>query len=231
VETSNPQPTSRVQKEKKEIQLPKGFWSSLAIGALCLSAVIAVVALFGGWMSDFRAGRDENRRAESELTDRANHPLLYRELIEKYAGQFNLEPALIAAVILCESSFDPDAISYVEARGLMQIMPDTAEWIAESTGEPNYSHERLYEAELNIRMGTWYLNYLAKLFDRDVRKIVCGYHAGQNRVAQWLSNPEYSSDGVTLDVIPFPDTAGYEARVQRAIVAYRKYHFNDGGVE
>jgi len=232
-ETSNHQPRSRIQKEEREFQLPKGFWSSLLIGALCVTAVIVAAVLFGGWMNDFRAGQDENRRAEAELTDRANHPLYYRELIEKYAERFDLEPALIAAVILCESSFNREAISSDEARGLMQIIPDTAQWIADTTGEPDFTHERLYEPELNIRMGAWYLNYLANLFDNDVRKMVCGYHAGQGNVAVWLRNPEYSPDGVTLAVIPegVGGTGAYEARVQRAIVAYRKYHFENGGYE
>ncbi|MCL2811351.1 MAG: lytic transglycosylase domain-containing protein [Clostridia bacterium] len=233
-EPNNAQPRSRIQKEEKEFQLPKGFWSSLLIGVLCLTAVVAVIVLFGGAVRDFRGGQDEQRRAEAEQTERANHPLEpeYRELVERYAERFDLEPALVAAVILCESSFNPNARSHLNARGLMQIMPDTAQWIADTMGEPDYSFDRLYEPELNVRMGTWYLNYLAKLFDNDVRKMVCGYHAGQGNVAAWLRNPDYSPDGVTLAVIPdVGGTRPYEARVQRAIVAYRKYHFTDGGFE
>jgi len=216
---------SRIQREEKEFELPKGFWISLLIGALCLAAVITLVTLVKGWVGDYRGEQEERARAEAELVERANHPLRYRDLIEQYAGENNLNPALVAAVILCESSFDPDARSHLNARGLMQIMPDTAQWIADATGEPDFSQERLYEAELSIRMGAWYLNYLAKLFDYDVRKMVCGYHAGQGNVAAWLRNPEYSPDGITLKVIPEADTAGYEARVQRAILAYQKYHF------
>jgi len=230
---------SRIQQEEKEFQLPKGFWSSLLIGVLCVAAVITLIVLARGWVGDFRQRQEGERRAEAEAVERANHPLYYRDLIERYAAVFDLDPALIAAVILCESSFDPDARSHVDARGLMQIMPKTAQWIADMTGEPDFNPERLFEAELNVRMGTWYLNYLAKLFDNDVRKMVCGYHAGQTNVAAWLRNPEYSSDGVTLDVIPTADTRGYEARVQRAIEVYRRNHFTenhfsevqDGGLE
>jgi len=207
----------------------------LLIGVLCLSAVIAVIVLFSGAVQDFRGGQDEHRRAEAELRDRANHPLpaQFREPIERYAERFDLDPALIAAVILCESSFNPNALSGVGARGLMQIMPATAEDIAGRLGEPDFSLDRLYEAELNIRMGSWYLSHLGELFGNDVRKMVCAYHAGMGNVAAWLRNPQYSPDGVTLAVIPedVGGTGDYEARVQRAIVAYRKYHFNDGGFE
>jgi len=173
-------------------------------------------------MSDFR-----RQQAEAETAERANHPLHYRDLIERYAEMYDLDPALIAAVILCESNFNPDARSHWGARGLMQIMPDTGQWIAEMTGEPDYNLDRLYEPELNIRMGSWYLNFLAKMFDNDVRKMVSAFHAGQGNVMVWLHNPDYSSDGVTLDVIPFDDTRGYEARVQRAILVYQRNHFSD----
>ncbi|MCL2811352.1 MAG: lytic transglycosylase domain-containing protein [Clostridia bacterium] len=199
---------------------------------LC-TLLVAMGLLLGGGVNNYLERQEEARRAQEEIVERAYHPLPseYREFIEQYAEIFNLEPALIAAVILCESGFDPNARSHVNARGLMQLMPAIAEWIAETTGEPDFDHDRLYEPELNIRMGAWYLSYLAELFDNDVRKMVCAYHAGMGNVAAWLKNPEFSSDGVALEGTPFPNTAEYEARVQRAIVAYRKYHFTDGGFE
>ena len=81
------------------------------------------------------------------------------------------------------------------------------------------------DPETNIRFGTWYLGYLSRRFGGDATKIVCAYHAGQGNVDAWLKNPEYSSDGVTLDVIPTQDTATYAARVLRARDVYRKYYF------
>lgn len=86
----------------------------------------------------------------------------------------------------------------------MQLMPDTAEWVAHKYKEDGagYSFDKLYDPETNIRYGTWYLGYLSRRFDGDATKIVCAYHAGQGNVDSWLKNPQYSADGVTLDVTP-----------------------------
>ena len=109
----------------------------------------------------------------------------------------------------------------------MQLMPDTAEWVAHKLGEDgaDYSFDKLYDPQTNIRFGTWYLGYLSRRFDGDATKIVCAYHAGQGNVDSWLKNPQYSSDGVTLDIIPTKDTATYASRVLRARDIYRKYYF------
>ncbi|MBR5301715.1 MAG: lytic transglycosylase domain-containing protein [Clostridia bacterium] len=170
---------------------------------------------------------EERRRLEAEAAERAQHPLRYADLITQYALMQGLDPALVSAVILCESSFNPQAESRVGARGLMQMMEDTAGWIAHKLDEDNasYSFDRLYDAETNIRFGTWYLGYLSRRFGGDAKKIVCAYHAGQGNVDAWLANPKYSSDGVTLDVIPMDNTAAYASRVLRARDVYRKYYF------
>ena len=109
----------------------------------------------------------------------------------------------------------------------MQLMEDTAAWVAHKLDEDggDYSFDRLYDPETNIRYGTWYLGYLSRRFEGDATKIVCAYHAGQGNVDAWLANPLYSSDGVTLDTIPTQDTAAYASRVLRARDVYRKYYF------
>lgn len=109
----------------------------------------------------------------------------------------------------------------------MQLMEDTAQWVAHKLDEDgaSYSFDLLYDPETNIRFGTWYLGYLSRRFDGDATKIICAYHAGQGNVDAWLRNPEYSRDGVTLDVIPTKDSAAYASRVLRARDIYRKYYF------
>ena len=171
--------------------------------------------------------QEERRRLEAEAAERAQHPLEYAGLITENALRQGLDPALVAAVILCESSFNPQAESRLGARGLMQLMEDTAAWVAHKLDEDgeNYSFDLLYDPQTNIRFGTWYLGYLSQRFGGDATKIVCAYHAGQGNVDAWLKNPAYSSDGVTLDVIPTQDTATYTARVLRARDVYRKYYF------
>ena len=94
---------------------------------------LAVILLVTGAVSvtkTYLAKQEERRRLEAEAAERAQHPLYYGDLITLYAAEQSLDPALVSAVILCESSFDPRAESRLGARGLMQLMPDTAEWVA-----------------------------------------------------------------------------------------------------
>lgn len=209
---------------------PESPLSNLSVpirfGVLALALVLLVVGSVS-ITKTYLAHQEERRRLEAEAAERAQHPLYYADTITAYADSQELDPALVAAVILCESSFDPKAESYLGARGLMQLMPDTAEWVAHKLGEDgaDYSFDNLYDPETNIRFGTWYLGYLSRRFGGDATKIVCAYHAGQGNVDSWLKNPQYSADGVTLDVIPTQDTATYASRVLRARDVYRKYYF------
>ena len=210
--------------------LPESPLSSLPtpvrFGALALALILLIVGSVSITRT-YLAHQEERRRLEAEAAERAQHPLYYADTITAYADAQELDPALVAAVILCESSYDPKAESRLGARGLMQLMPDTAEWIAHKLGEDgaDYSFDNLYDPQTNIRFGTWYLGYLSRRFNGDATKIVCAYHAGQGNVDSWLKNPQYSSDGVTLDVIPTQDTATYASRVLRARDIYRKYYF------
>ena len=210
--------------------LPESPLSSLPtpvrFGALALALILLIVGSVSITRT-YLAHQEERRRLEAEAAERAQHPLYYADTITAYADAQGLDPALVAAVILCESSYDPKAESRLGARGLMQLMPDTAEWVAHKYKEDGagYSFDKLYDPETNIRYGTWYLGYLSRRFDGDATKIVCAYHAGQGNVDSWLKNPQYSADGVTLDVIPTQDTATYASRVLRARDVYRKYYF------
>ena len=210
--------------------LPESPLSSLPAPVRFGARALALILLIVGSVSITRtylAHQEERRRLEAEAAERAQHPLYYADTITAYADAQELDPALVAAVILCESSYDPKAESRLGARGLMQLMPDTAEWVAHKLGEDgaDYSFDNLYDPQTNIRFGTWYLGYLSRRFNGDATKIVCAYHAGQGNVDSWLKNPQYSSDGVTLDVIPTQDTATYASRVLRARDIYRKYYF------
>lgn len=148
-------------------------------------------------------------------------PMRYTDLIIAASEENSVPAPYIAAVIMAESSYDPGATSSVGAQGLMQIMPDTGEWISGKFDE-TLVDGALYEPEVSIRYGAWYLGFLMDLFDGDMRCVTAAYHAGQGTVAKWLDNPEYSADGVTLDHIPYDSTSAYVDRVLRYYERYVK---------
>lgn len=164
------------------------------------------------------------------LLERVTYKLEYRDLIEHYSIEQGLDPALVASMIYNESRFNPSAVSRVGARGLMQIMPETGAWLAGKFGEAaNYTPDRLFDVNTNLRYGCWYLGYLARTFGGDVVKMAAGYHAGQGRVAEWLKDPAISPDGRTLPVarIPYPDTKQYVERVVKTHAIYRKLYWEN----
>lgn len=144
------------------------------------------------------------------------YPLEYEDIIVDYSEYYGLDPYFVCAVIDTESSFDVNANSRVGAQGLMQLMPETADWIAGKLGLDSYD---AYDAETNIAFGCWYLDYL---FDNFSSKevVLAAYNAGPNKVKQWLDDPQYSSDGVYLNNIPYEETENY---VNKVLNAYEKY--------
>ena len=147
------------------------------------------------------------------------YPVEYEALIREQAAQNDLPPGYVAAVILAESSYRPEVVSSANAQGLMQLLPDTAAWIAGKFDE-EYVEGCLFDPETNVRYGCWYLGFLMRRYDGDMRCASSAYHAGQGNVDKWLQNPEYSSDGRTLDVIPYESTNTY---VQRVLKYYDYY--------
>lgn len=147
------------------------------------------------------------------------YPMEYTELIRANAQEFNLEPAYVAAVVLAESSYNPNAVSSVNAQGLMQIMPKTAEWIAGKFDE-TYVEGCLFDPATNLRYGCWYLGFLMDRYDGDKKCSSSAYHSGQGTVDGWLKDPAYSADGKTLDVIPGSNADTY---VNRVLEYYEKY--------
>ena len=191
-----------------------------AVFALMTLLFFVALALYTGtwWMRAYIAQKDrEAQAAHEQLVE--SHPLFYRDWIEQYAGKYGLQPALVAAIIRNESSFDPRAESGIGARGLMQLMEKTADWInSQYLHESGYSFARMWDPECNIRFGCWYLSYLSKLFGGDPVSVIAAYHAGQGTVRDsWLTNPAISPDGRTLavDALPEGQTKNYAKRVTR----------------
>lgn len=148
------------------------------------------------------------------------YPIGYAYYINKYSNEYDLDPCLVASVINVESKFDNYAKSPKEARGLMQISPGTGQWASEVLGIEDYEEGLLYDPETNIRIGSWYLNNLNNEFSGDIDLVLAAYNAGSGNVKKWLLNPEYSTDGRTLDKIPFKETEDYLERVRKSQEVY-----------
>lgn len=152
------------------------------------------------------------------------YPIPHRELIFCYARVFDVDPYLVAAIIQVESRFYPDAESRVGARGLMQLMPETAEWAARQMKLPDYHPSQLYEPQRNIQIGTWYLSELLDEFDHNVVVTVAAYNAGRGNVKTWLAVGLWTGEYQAIDQIPFPETRKYVYRVMSDYYIYRKLY-------
>ena len=152
-------------------------------------------------------------------------PYKYQQYVDKYGLQYNLDPLLVLAVIKTESKFDDDAHSHKNAVGLMQITVETGEWAAKEMGYNTFSKEDLYDEEYNIKMGCWYLRRLNDTFDKDLDLTIAAYNAGPTNVQSWLENRQYSSDGKSVDYIPFGETKKYVDKVNTYYNIYQ-YLYN-----
>ena len=176
------------------------------------SALTVLIAL-GAWAL---FGRDR--------ADLSRYPMTYAPEIRAAAAEFSLDPAYVASVVLAESSFDAEAVSSVGAIGLMQIMPDTGEWIAGKLEDEPFDVQRLYQPEVNLRYGCWYLRFLLDRYDGDMYTASTAYHQGQGRVDQWLEDPQYSEDGRTLTAISSAVTDTYVNRIMESYAHYQELY-------
>lgn len=146
-------------------------------------------------------------------------PLSDAPVIREQAAAKHLDPALIAAIIYAETKFEPRTSS-AGALGLMQILPETAHFIARVSGGVRFTTSDLATPRINIAYGSWYLRYLLEHYDGDEMLAVAAYNAGFANVDGWVAKAR--AQGRTLGVadIPFPETQAY---VQRVIWAQGQY--------
>ena len=118
------------------------------------------------------------------------YPLAYEQIIRGHARNYDLDPALLAAVVYAESKFDADARSGSGAIGLMQLLPATAKGIALRTGGRRFRVRDLYDPEINVRYGSWYLRHLLAKYDGSVEKALAAYNGGQGNVDRGIEYDE-----------------------------------------
>src|SRR3954462_3558678 len=143
-------------------------------------------------------------------------PLRHEDIIRQQAADKGLDPALIAGVIFAESRFR-DQTSHAGAKGLMQLMPETADYIARKSGGTAFVQGDLATPQVNIAYGSWYLRYLLEKYDGREVLALAAYNAGEGKVDEWAGVAAARGERFRVaDPIPFPETRGYVKKVLAA---------------
>ncbi|GAA4835120.1 lytic transglycosylase domain-containing protein [Paenibacillus vulneris] len=180
-----------------------GFWRKKRVFALLLITFVVLMFL------------------SSDIVGKWLYPIRYQEEIRQHAASYEVDPLLVAAIIRVESNYKLNISSKKGAYGLMQLMPDTSEWIVDAGRfSPSYKND-LDNPSVSIELGTWYLGYLHKEFNGNTIAAIAGYNAGQGKVNRWLQNKEWDGTLQNSDSIPYGETRHY---IQRVLYYYNKYH-------
>ncbi len=154
----------------------------------------------------------------------ALYPLPYLDIINKWSKERQLNSILVAGLIRQESRFMPEIKSKVGATGLMQVMPETASWIAEKISLKKY---QLNNPNDNINIGTWYLDYTHQEYKNNSMLAVASYNAGPGKVSEWLQKYNLKDPDDFVEVIPFSETKGYVKSVFENYWNYLRLYTND----
>ncbi len=178
-------------------------------------ALIFIILIVGGVFSSYR------------WIGRTLYPINYKEHIANYSKKYDIDPFLVAAIIRVESKFNKDALSPKGARGLMQIAPVTGKWAAGEIEILDYKESLLYDPEINISIGCWYINKLNTQFNNNLELVLAAYNGGSGNVTKWLNDYNYSDDGKSLKHIPFKETELYLKKVKKSYDIYIKLYNSD----
>jgi soluble lytic murein transglycosylase len=159
-----------------------------------------------------------------------SYPRPYSATVQAAAAEFNVDPLLIWAIMRQESRFDPDALSYVGARGLMQVMPSTQAWITEQVAE-DIPPGDAFTPEASIRMGAWFLRFLLDYFDGDLELAIVAYNGGAGSVDGWRASPLVSDRDDLLRWIGFGETREYLGHVSLNYQVYQALYAGGSDTE
>ena len=177
-----------------------------------LAAVVGVLAVTVGVLLTMPL----LRKTINEIT----LPLTNASVIRQQAAEKHLDPALIAGVIYAETKFDPRT-SATGALGLMQIMPQTAEFLARRSGATTFTVADLGTPQVNIAYGSYYLRYLLDEYHGNLTPALAAYNGGESNVNRWLAEARADGRKFAVSDIPFPETRAYVQRVLQARQEYR----------
>jgi soluble lytic murein transglycosylase len=156
-------------------------------------------------------------------------PLRHEDIIRQQASAKGVDPSLVAAIIYTESKFR-DQTSHAGARGLMQITPATARYIAKLSGGTAFEQGDLATPQINISYGVYYLRYLLQRYDDNKVLALAAYNGGEGNVDRWVAAAAMSERTFGVDQIPFQETRDYVGRVLDIQHAYRKKYSRELGL-
>ena len=185
-----------------------GRWLLVATVALC--GVLVVIGL-------------------GDISKHRSLPLADAGIIRTQAADKRLDPALIAAVIYCESKFEPRPSS-AGAEGLMQILPATAYYLAQLSGGRTFTAGDLASPSVNVAYGSYYLRYLLDHYGGNEVLALAAYNGGVANVDRWVAGADSAGHQLTIDRIPFPETREYVRRVLTAERDYRDSYPRELGI-
>lgn len=148
------------------------------------------------------------------------YPVTYPNVIHEAAEAYQVDPYLVTTVIQIESQFDQTIVSQKGAVGMMQLMPETAEWIIERAGFTSLTREDLEKPQVNIRVGSWYLSYLQRKYQGNRLAVIAAYNAGPGNVDTWIRDGIWDGTYENVQHIPYGETRHY---VKRFLYFYGRY--------
>ena len=152
------------------------------------------------------------------------HPIKYKNEIIFTCEKYNLKPAVVASLINVESGYSYKAKSNKNAIGLMQIKLTTANYLNDLENKEHITENELFVPFTNIEYGCKYLRYLIDKFD-DIYTSLAAYNAGETNVRNWLKSAEFSSNGKTLNNIPYTETKNYIKKIKNNLKFYNNIYW------
>lgn len=196
------------------------------VGLMLFIIILLIIAV--GIMVIFREPENQDKAKDyfSDVTGKFTYPTDYEEYVIKYSAEYDIDPRFVFAVINTESHFNPEAVSEVGARGLMQIMPDAFDWIKFRLNDKrNIDFDDMFDPETNIQYGAYMLSYLYEDFGCSYELAAGAYHQGMNAVHSWIDDgtidPENFGIDENLDDVPSDITKDYIYKVMKAFEKYK----------
>lgn len=184
---------------------------------IILSLIILII-LLGIYFIGFKIVRIQ------DIILRNIYPIKYAEYVEKYSTENGINKYLIYAIIKTESDFNPNVTSGAGAKGLMQLMEETAVERSNVIEEKYVKTEDLYNPETNIKLGTSYFAYLLGLYNNNTVLALTAYNAGLGNVQEWIKEGIIKKDGSDIENIPYKETENYVRKILKNYQMYLKIY-------